>query len=113
MKGMVWKLLYERTQPNKFNITKLKRAEKRKSSTEGSDLDTTSRKYTCKSSFLMADKTDICFFVRGLFLARTIFSENKKKTRQGKTLQVQKLEKNSQVQDKNLKVQKFVNKSNL
>ena len=97
----------------KFNITKLKRAEKRKSSTEGSDLDTTSRKYTCKSSFLMADKTDICIFVRGLFLARTIFSENKKKTRQGKTLQVQKLGKNSQVQDKNLKVQKFVNKSNL
>ena len=67
----------------KFNITKLKRAEKRKSPTEGSDLDTTPRKYTCKSSFLMADKTDICFFVRGLFLARTIFSENKKKTRQG------------------------------
>ena len=49
---------------SKFNITKLKRAEKRKSSIEGSDLDTTPRKYTRKSSFLMADKTDICFFVR-------------------------------------------------
>ena len=49
---------------SKFNITKLKRAEKRKSSTstEGSDLDTTPTKYTCKSSFLVADKTDICFF---------------------------------------------------
>ena len=43
---------------SKFNITKLKQAEKRKSSTEGSDLDTTPRKYTCKRSFLMADKTD-------------------------------------------------------
>ena len=25
-------------------------------------MDTTPRKSTCKSSFLMADKTDICFF---------------------------------------------------
>ena len=49
---------------SKFNITKLKRAEKRKYSIEGSDLDTTPRKYTHISSFLMADKTDICFFVR-------------------------------------------------
>ena len=49
---------------SKFNITKLKRAEKRKHSREESDFDTTPRKYTRKSSFLMADKTDICFFVR-------------------------------------------------
>ena len=49
---------------SKFNITKLKQAEKEKFSTEGSDLDTTPRKYSRKSSYLMADKTDICFFVR-------------------------------------------------
>ena len=56
---------------SKFNITKLKHAEKRKSSTEGSDLDTTPRKYTCKRSFLMADKTDMCLFFVRLCLIRT------------------------------------------
>ena len=42
---------------SKFNITKLKWAENRNYSIEGSDLNTTPRKYTRKSSFLMADKT--------------------------------------------------------
>ena len=49
-----------------------------------------------------------CFWL-GLLLVSLI-----EKNRQGKTLQVQKLANFfSQVQDKNLKVQKFVKKSNL
>ena len=67
MKGVVWKLLYERKRPNSTNsVTQNsipQSGQKReKSSTEGRNLDTIPRKYTHKSSFLMADKTDICLF---------------------------------------------------
>ena len=41
---------------------KLKQAEKRKSSTEGSDLDTTLRSTLAKEAFLWQTKTDICLF---------------------------------------------------